>query len=124
MEGVEERCESADAAEPLDVLDPEDQQLNTRGAQSQLAAAKSEYEQSKAELARYTDLYQKEFISKAEFGTTTLSIDGAMKVALANMFGFSVLSRLSNAILTLLRRVSGSMTSLMNRTLPLKTLAG
>jgi RND family efflux transporter MFP subunit len=48
-------------------LDPEDQQLNTRGAQSQLAAAKSEYEQSKAELARYTDLYQKEFISKAEY---------------------------------------------------------
>ena len=48
-------------------LDPEDQELNTRGAQSQLAAAKSEYEQSKAELERYTDLYQKEFISKAEF---------------------------------------------------------
>ena len=48
-------------------LDPEDQQLNARGAQSQLAAAKSEYEQSKAELARYTDLYQKEFISKAEY---------------------------------------------------------
>jgi multidrug efflux system membrane fusion protein len=48
-------------------LDPQDQELNTRGAQSQLAAAKSEYEQSKAELERYTDLYQKEFISKAEF---------------------------------------------------------
>ena len=48
-------------------LDPEDQELNTRGAQSQLAAARSEFEQSKAELERYTDLYQKEFISKAEF---------------------------------------------------------
>ncbi len=48
-------------------LDPEDQQLGLRGAQSQLAAASSEYEQSKAELERYTDLYQKEFISKAEF---------------------------------------------------------
>ena len=48
-------------------LDPEDQQLNTRSAQSQLAAAKSEYEQSKAELSRYTDLYKKNFISKAEF---------------------------------------------------------
>ena len=47
-------------------LDPEDQQLNARSAQSQLAAAKSEYDQSKAELARYTDLYKKEFISKAE----------------------------------------------------------
>jgi len=48
-------------------LDREDQQLNAQGAQSQLAAAKSEYQQSKAELERYTDLYQKQFISKAEF---------------------------------------------------------
>src|SRR5258706_5367403 len=48
-------------------LDPQDQELNTRGAQSQLAAAKSEYEQIQTELERYTDLYQKEFISKAEF---------------------------------------------------------
>lgn len=48
-------------------LDPEDQQLNTKGAQSQLAAAKSEFEQNKAELERYTDLLQKNFISKAEF---------------------------------------------------------
>ena len=47
-------------------LDPEDQQLNARSAQSQLAAAKSEYEQSRAELERYSDLYQKAFISKAE----------------------------------------------------------
>ena len=48
-------------------LDPEDQYLNTRSAESQQAAAQSEYEQSKAELARYTDLYEKKFISKAEF---------------------------------------------------------
>lgn len=48
-------------------LDPEDQQLNTRGAQSQLAASQSEFEQSKAELERHTDLFQKNFISKAEF---------------------------------------------------------
>jgi len=48
-------------------LDREDQQLNAQGAQSQLAAAKSEYQQSKADLERYTELYQKQFISKAEF---------------------------------------------------------
>ncbi|HXF17525.1 MAG TPA: efflux RND transporter periplasmic adaptor subunit [Burkholderiales bacterium] len=52
---------------PLARLDPEDQNLNTRSAESQQAAARSEYEQSKAELERYTDLYQKQFISKAEF---------------------------------------------------------
>ena len=48
-------------------LDREDQQLNAQGALSQLAAAKSEYQQSKADLERYTELYQKQFISKAEF---------------------------------------------------------
>jgi len=48
-------------------LDPEDQQLNTQSAQSQLAAAKSEFEQSKAELERYTDLLKKNFISQAEY---------------------------------------------------------
>ena len=48
-------------------LDPEDQQLNTRSAQSQLEAAKSEFEQTKAELERYTDLLKKNFISQAEY---------------------------------------------------------
>jgi multidrug efflux system membrane fusion protein len=48
-------------------LDPEDQQLNTRSAQSQLEAAKSEFEQTKAELERYGDLLKKNFISQAEY---------------------------------------------------------
>lgn len=48
-------------------LDPEDQQLNTRSAQSQLEAAKSEFEQTRAELERYTDLLKKNFISQAEY---------------------------------------------------------
>ena len=62
-------------------LDPEDQQLNTRSAKSQLAAAQSEFEQSKAELERYTDLYQKAFISKAEFDRR----QNAYNVALARL---------------------------------------
>ncbi|MGQ0579462.1 MAG: efflux RND transporter periplasmic adaptor subunit, partial [Betaproteobacteria bacterium] len=48
-------------------LDPEDQRLNTRSAQSQLEAARSEFEQTKAELIRYTDLLKKNFISQAEY---------------------------------------------------------
>ena len=48
-------------------LDPEDQQLITRSAQSQLEAAKSEFEQTKAELIRYSDLLKKNFISQAEY---------------------------------------------------------
>lgn len=53
--------------EVLARLDPEDQQQSARSAQSQLAATKSEYEQSKAELEPYADLYKKDFISKLEY---------------------------------------------------------
>jgi multidrug efflux system membrane fusion protein len=52
-------------------LDPEDHELNARSAQSQLAAARTEYEQSKAELEPYTDLYKKKFISQLEFDRRT-----------------------------------------------------
>jgi RND family efflux transporter MFP subunit len=48
-------------------LDPEDQHLNTKSAQSQLGAAQSEYEQSKSEVERYSDLYKQQFISKTEY---------------------------------------------------------
>ncbi len=48
-------------------LDPEDQKLNAQSAQSQLAATQSEYDQIKADLERYSDLYIKEFISKADY---------------------------------------------------------
>ncbi len=48
-------------------LDPEDQKLNAQSAQSQLAATQSEHDQIKAELERYSDLYNKEFISKADY---------------------------------------------------------
>ncbi len=58
-------------------LDPEDQKLNAQSAQSQLAAAKSEYEQIKADLERYTDLYKKEFISQAEYDRRVSSLDVA-----------------------------------------------
>jgi multidrug efflux system membrane fusion protein len=58
-------------------LDPEDQELNVQSAQSQLAAAKSEYEQIKSELERYTDLYRKEFISRAEYDRRVSQYDVA-----------------------------------------------
>jgi multidrug efflux system membrane fusion protein len=48
-------------------LDPEDQRLNTDAARSQLAAAQADYEQAKADLARYAELLEKKFISQAEF---------------------------------------------------------
>jgi RND family efflux transporter MFP subunit len=48
-------------------LDPEDQELNAQGARSQLEAAKSDFDQNKADLERYADLLQKRFISQAEY---------------------------------------------------------
>lgn len=48
-------------------LDPEDQELSAQGARSQLEAAQSDFDQSKADLERYTDLLQKRFISQAEY---------------------------------------------------------
>jgi multidrug efflux system membrane fusion protein len=48
-------------------LDPSDYQLNIQAARSQLAAAESDSRQSKDDLERYTELYQKKFISAAEF---------------------------------------------------------
>lgn len=65
------------AGEILARLDPEDQKLNALGAQSQLAAAQSEYDQIKAELDRYTDLYNKEFISKADYDRRVSSFNVA-----------------------------------------------
>jgi multidrug efflux system membrane fusion protein len=46
------------AGEVLARLDPEDQKLNAQSAQSQLAAAQSEYDQIKSELERYAELYK------------------------------------------------------------------
>jgi multidrug efflux system membrane fusion protein len=48
-------------------LDPSDYQLNIQAARSQLAAAESDFRQAKDDLERYSELYQKKFISAAEF---------------------------------------------------------
>jgi RND family efflux transporter MFP subunit len=65
------------AGEILARLDPEDQKLNAQSAQSQLAAAQSEHDQIKADLERYTDLYNKEFISKADYDRRVSSFNVA-----------------------------------------------
>jgi multidrug efflux system membrane fusion protein len=48
-------------------LDPEDQRLGAEAARQQLVAAKSDFQQAKADLQRYRDLYKKRFISAAEY---------------------------------------------------------
>ena len=48
-------------------LDPEDQKLSAEAAKQQLLAARSDYQQAKADLVRYKDLVDKGFVSAAEF---------------------------------------------------------
>ena len=48
-------------------LDPEDQKLTAEAAKQQLLAARSDYQQARADLVRYKDLVDKGFISAAEF---------------------------------------------------------
>ena len=48
-------------------LDPKDQKLNSQAVRSRLAAAEAAYKQAVADVERYTDLYEQEFISGVEF---------------------------------------------------------
>jgi multidrug efflux system membrane fusion protein len=48
-------------------LDPGDQKLSAEAAKQQLMAARSDYQQARADLVRYKDLVDKGFVSTAEF---------------------------------------------------------
>ncbi len=48
-------------------LDPEDQKLNSQAVRSRLAAADAAFQQARSDLQRYTELYEKKFISRAEY---------------------------------------------------------
>ena len=48
-------------------LDPQDQKLNSQAVRSRLAATQAAYKQAMAEVGRYAELYEKKFISRAEF---------------------------------------------------------
>jgi multidrug efflux system membrane fusion protein len=58
-------------------LDPEDQRLGAESARQQLVAARSDFEQAKADLARYKDLFSKGFISAAEYDKRKWTYDTA-----------------------------------------------
>ena len=58
-------------------LDPNDQRLTAEAARQQLVAARSDFEQAKADLARYGDLVKKGFISAAEYDRRKWTYDTA-----------------------------------------------
>ena len=58
-------------------LDAADMRLSANSAHSQLQAARSDYNQAKADLDRFRELRQKEFISQAEFERRQTTFDVA-----------------------------------------------
>jgi multidrug efflux system membrane fusion protein len=58
-------------------LDPSDYLLNIEAARSQLAAARSDFAQAEDDLKRYRELYEKKFISAAEFDRRQTAYDVA-----------------------------------------------
>jgi multidrug efflux system membrane fusion protein len=58
-------------------LDPEDQRLGAEAARQQLMAARSDFEQTKADLSRYQELFSKGFISAAEYDRRKWNYDTA-----------------------------------------------
>jgi multidrug efflux system membrane fusion protein len=66
---VERLVDVGDLVKKGDVLarlDPQDQKLNSQAVKSRLAAADAAYQQAKADLERYSHLYEQKFISGAE----------------------------------------------------------
>jgi RND family efflux transporter MFP subunit len=65
------------AGTPLARIDARDLQLNAASAKSQLAAAQADLVQARADHARYSDLYQKKFVSSAEIDKRKAALDVA-----------------------------------------------
>lgn len=63
--------------EVLARLDPEDQKLSAEAAKQQLVAFRSDYQQTKADLVRYKELFEKGFISAADYDKRKTSYDTA-----------------------------------------------
>lgn len=59
-------------------LDPEDQRLGAESARQQLMAARSDFEQAKADVVRYQELFAKGFISAAEYDRRKFSYNTAV----------------------------------------------
>ena len=65
------------AGTPLARIDARDLQLNSAGVRSQLAAAQADVVQAEADYARYSDLFQKKFVSAADIDKRKATLDVA-----------------------------------------------
>jgi len=101
-------------------LDPQDAQLNVESARSQLAAAEADHALAKAELARYRDLYAKQYVSKAvldarenTFNTTKARLEQARAQAQVarNQSSYTTLVAEADGVITAVNVEAGQVVS-------------
>ena len=101
-------------------LDPQDAQLNVESARSQLAAAEADHALAKAELARYRDLYAKQYVSKAvldarenAFNTTKARLEQARAQAQVarNQSSYTTLVAETDGVITAVNVEAGQVVS-------------
>jgi membrane fusion protein, multidrug efflux system len=101
-------------------LDPQDAQLNVESARSQLAAAEADHALAQAELARYRDLYAKQYVSKAvldarenTFNTTKARLEQARAQAQVarNQSSYTTLVAEADGVITAVNVEAGQVVS-------------
>ncbi|HTO49042.1 MAG TPA: efflux RND transporter periplasmic adaptor subunit [Burkholderiales bacterium] len=101
-------------------LDPQDAQLGVESARSQLAAAEADHALAKAELARYRDLYAKQYVSKAvldarenTFNTTKARLEQARAQAQVarNQSSYTTLVAEADGVITAVNVEAGQVVS-------------
>jgi membrane fusion protein, multidrug efflux system len=101
-------------------LDPQDAQLGVESARSQLAAAEADHALAKAELARYRDLYAKQYVSKAvldarenAFNTTKARLEQARAQAQVarNQSSYTTLVAEADGVITAVNAEAGQVVS-------------
>ncbi|BCT91316.1 multidrug transporter [Lysobacter helvus] len=99
------------AGTPLFRLDPTDATLNANASRSQVASARSQYEQAKADYARYSQLAGAQYVSRSELDKARMSLQTAQEALRAAQASYGVVA--NQATYTTLRATTaGVVTSL------------
>ena len=92
-------------------LDPTDAALNANASRSQVASARSQYEQAKNDYARFSQLSSTQYVSRAELDKARMSLQTAQEALRAAQANNGVVANQANYT-TLRSTVAGVVTSL------------
>jgi multidrug efflux system membrane fusion protein len=105
---------------PLFRLDPTDAALNANASRSQVASARSQYEQAKSDYARYSQLAGAQYVSKSELEKARLSLQTAQEAlraaqandgVVANQASYTTLRSTAAGVVTSLEAEAGQVVS-------------